>query len=121
MRTFKTEKEAISLANDTEFGLAAAVMCNDLERCDRVANQLQAGTVWINCSQPLFPQCPFGGMKTSGIGRYLLKGDSFLTIIGNWVQVHLMRTWKVNRSLRMLIRKLLVGISPNDISLSFKT
>jgi betaine-aldehyde dehydrogenase len=69
MRTFKTEKEAISLANDTEFGLAAAVMSNDLELCDRVARELEAGTVWINCSQPCFSQAPWGGMKKSGIGR----------------------------------------------------
>lgn len=71
VNTFDTEEEAIFEANDTEFGLAAAVMSQDLERCDRVAAALDAGIVWINCSQPTFTQAPWGGMKKSGIGREL--------------------------------------------------
>ncbi|MCA8932320.1 MAG: aldehyde dehydrogenase family protein [Rhodospirillaceae bacterium] len=68
---FHTEAEALALANDSSYGLAAAVMSQDLERCERVAEELEAGIVWINCSQPTFAQAPWGGMKQSGIGREL--------------------------------------------------
>jgi betaine-aldehyde dehydrogenase len=70
-RRFRTEEEAVALANDSPFGLAAAVLSADLERADRVARSLRAGIVWINCSQPTFTQAPWGGMKKSGIGREL--------------------------------------------------
>jgi len=69
--TFDTEAEALHLANDTEFGLAAAVMSADLDRAQRVADQLEAGVVWINCSQPNFLEPPWGGVKNSGVGREL--------------------------------------------------
>ncbi len=68
---FKTEDEALALANDTEFGLAAAVMTRDLDRAARVADRFEAGVVWINCSQPNFLEPPWGGMKHSGVGREL--------------------------------------------------
>lgn len=71
LNSFETEAEAIEVANDSPFGLAAAVMSNDLDRCDRVAAKLRAGIVWINCSQPTFVQAPWGGYKASGIGREL--------------------------------------------------
>ncbi len=71
VRTFCSELEAISLANDTQFGLAAAVLSADLARADRVAERLDAGIVWINCSQPTFTEAPWGGRKQSGIGREL--------------------------------------------------
>jgi len=71
VRTFRDEAEALRLANDSRYGLAAAVMSADLERCRRVARRLRAGIVWINCSQPTFSQAPWGGMKQSGIGREL--------------------------------------------------
>jgi betaine-aldehyde dehydrogenase len=70
-RTFTTESEALDLANSSEFGLGAAVLSTDLERCDRVARELEAGIVWINCSQPTFCEAPWGGYKQSGIGREL--------------------------------------------------
>ena len=69
VRTFDTEDEALELANDSPYGLAHAVMSADTERCDRVAARLDAGTVWINSSQPLWPQTPFGGWKASGYGK----------------------------------------------------
>lgn len=69
--SFQTEDEALALANDTEFGLAAAVMTADLARAERVADRFQAGVVWINCSQPNFLEPPWGGMKKSGVGREL--------------------------------------------------
>jgi betaine-aldehyde dehydrogenase len=71
VRRFAHEDEAVALANDTRFGLAAAIMSADLERCRRVAHALRAGIVWVNCSQPTFTQAPWGGMKQSGIGREL--------------------------------------------------
>jgi len=71
VKSFKTEDEAIELANDSRFGLAAAVMSKDQERCDRVAKAFRAGIVWVNCSQPTFVEAPWGGYKQSGIGREL--------------------------------------------------
>ena len=69
--TFKTEEEAIRLANATTYGLAGAVLSPDQQQCERVAQQLRSGIVWKNCSQPCFIQAPWGGMKMSGIGREL--------------------------------------------------
>lgn len=71
IRRFATEEEAVRVANDSEYGLAGAVMSRDLERCERVARDLQAGIIWINCSQPTFVEAPWGGFKKSGIGREL--------------------------------------------------
>ncbi|MFP6847420.1 MAG: aldehyde dehydrogenase family protein [Pseudomonas sp.] len=71
LRAFGGEEEALRLANDSEFGLAAAVMSADIERAERVARGLRAGIVWINCSQPTFTEAPWGGYKQSGIGREL--------------------------------------------------
>ena len=68
---FKDEDEAIRMANDSRFGLAAAVMSADVMRCERVAAAFRAGIVWINCSQPTFTEAPWGGYKQSGIGREL--------------------------------------------------
>lgn len=71
IRPFETEEEAIRLANDSRFGLAAAVMSADEARAERVARAFRAGIVWINCSQPTFTEAPWGGYKQSGIGREL--------------------------------------------------
>ena len=67
--TFKTEEEAIALANDSEFGLAAAIFSADLKRAHRVAGEVRAGSVWINNAQPSPHAQPWGGFKKSGIGR----------------------------------------------------
>jgi len=77
---FDTEAEAIRLANDSRFGLAAAVMSADAERCDRVSAAFRAGIVWVNCSQPTFVELPWGGYRQSGIGRELGRWglDSYL-------------------------------------------
>ena len=66
---FDTEEDAIALANDSEYGLAAGVWTSDLARAHRMARQLSAGTVWINTYRALAPNMPFGGYKASGIGR----------------------------------------------------
>lgn len=71
IRSFKDEDEAVRVANDSEFGLAGAVMSKDLERANRVARKLRAGIIWVNCSQPTFTEAPWGGYKHSGIGREL--------------------------------------------------
>jgi len=71
VKRFSTEAQAVSMANASRFGLAAAVMSQDPQRTARVANHLRAGIVWVNCSQPTFVEAPWGGMKQSGIGREL--------------------------------------------------
>lgn len=71
IRPFDSEEEAVRSANNSRFGLGAAVMSKDLQRCERVARRFRAGIVWINCSQPTFTEAPWGGYKQSGIGREL--------------------------------------------------
>jgi len=66
---FDTEEEALERANATRYGLSAAVFTQDFSRAHRVANALQAGSVWINQYNILPPSVPFGGYKESGIGR----------------------------------------------------
>ena len=71
VRRFVTEDEAIALANDSDFGLVASVVSTDTASAERVANGLQAGMVWINAPQVIFPQTAWGGYKQSSIGREL--------------------------------------------------
>lgn len=66
---FKDEADAIRIANDTHFGLAAAVWTQNVHRAHRVAHALRAGTVWINAYRVVSYATPFGGFKQSGIGR----------------------------------------------------
>ncbi len=66
---FETEDEAISLANDSRYGLAGAVWTKDIHRGHRVAHALRAGTVWINAYRVVGPDVPFGGFGLSGLGR----------------------------------------------------
>jgi len=67
--TFSTEEEALALAGDTEYGLAAGIWTRDLARAHRVAAQLEVGTVWVNSYGNLPTAAPFGGYKRSGFGR----------------------------------------------------
>lgn len=69
LQTYTDENEAIRLANDTRFGLAATVATGDPERAERVTAQLVAGTVWVNCFFVRDLQAPFGGSRESGVGR----------------------------------------------------
>ncbi|MCF5666163.1 aldehyde dehydrogenase family protein [Pseudomonas marginalis] len=71
VRRFASEEEAIALANDSDFGLVASVVSTHIETAERVANALQAGLVWINAPQVIFPQTAWGGYKQSSIGREL--------------------------------------------------
>ncbi len=68
---FKTVEEAITRANSTKYGLAAAVWTRDMKRALAVANGVRAGTVWVNCYNVMDTRAPFGGFKQSGIGREL--------------------------------------------------
>ncbi|KAI8632581.1 aldehyde dehydrogenase [Xylariaceae sp. FL1651] len=68
---FKTEDEAIRMANDTTYGLGAALFSQDLQRSHRVAARIESGMVWINSSNDSDFRVPFGGVKQSGIGREL--------------------------------------------------
>jgi len=66
---FEGEAEALSIANDSPFGLAAGVWTRDVQRVHRMVGRLQAGTVWVNSYRTLNYDVPFGGYKMSGHGR----------------------------------------------------
>ncbi|KZP05880.1 NAD-aldehyde dehydrogenase [Athelia psychrophila] len=68
---FSTEEEVIALANDTNYGLGAGLHSNDASQCMRVAGALEAGTVWVNQYNTIANNVPFGGKKSSGMGREL--------------------------------------------------
>lgn len=69
--TFKDEEEAITRANDSTYGLGAALFTENLRKAHRVAEEIEAGMVWINSSQDCDFRVPFGGVKQSGVGREL--------------------------------------------------
>lgn len=69
IQSFESESEAIALANDTEYGLAANVWTQNLSRAHRVAEQLAFGIIWVNCWMLRDLRTPFGGVKNSGVGR----------------------------------------------------
>jgi acyl-CoA reductase-like NAD-dependent aldehyde dehydrogenase len=68
---FKTEEEAIRIANDTIYGLAGGVWTKDIKRAFRVAKAVKAGYVWVNTYGGIMPETPYGGFKQSGIGKEL--------------------------------------------------
>ncbi|UZJ55320.1 hypothetical protein CBS101457_004640 [Exobasidium rhododendri] len=84
---FKDEADLIKQANDSVYGLAAAVFSRDITRALDTANKLQAGTVWVNCYNQLNSQVPFGGYKQSGIGREL--GSAALRNYTNEKSIHI--------------------------------
>lgn len=70
INTFSTEAEVLKMANDTEFGLYAAVYTKNIDRAMRMAKSMEAGTVGVNCTSPSGARdMPFGGYKASGVGR----------------------------------------------------
>jgi betaine-aldehyde dehydrogenase len=71
IQKFKTEEEAIRLANDSPFGLAGAVFSNDITRAHRVVKAIRAGITWVNGYHNTYNECPWGGYKQSGWGREL--------------------------------------------------
>lgn len=87
--SFVDEVEAIARANATEFGLGAGIITKDISRAHRVADQLQAGNIWINSYNLIPPGLPFGGSKQSGFGRegsmYAL--ESYTEVKATYVQL----------------------------------
>jgi acyl-CoA reductase-like NAD-dependent aldehyde dehydrogenase len=81
--------EAIAVANDTIYGLAAAVWTNDLSKAHRVARGIKAGTVWVNTAGPVDPSVSFGGYKQSGFGRELGKHsmETYTEVKSVWVSL----------------------------------
>ncbi len=69
LQTFRSEDEAVAMANGTEFGLAAVLFTGDPQRAERVGTQLVAGTLWTNCFFVRDLRAPFGGSRHSGVGR----------------------------------------------------
>lgn len=66
---FNTDEEALTLANNSEYGLASVIWTQDLTRAHRMADAIESGIVWINCWLERDLRTPFGGMKQSGVGR----------------------------------------------------
>lgn len=66
---FSKEEEVIKMVNDSPYGLSASVFSKDVDRCYRVSNGIRTGLVWVNCWFARDLRTPFGGMKSSGIGR----------------------------------------------------
>lgn len=71
VQAFNQEEEAIELANDTPYGLAAGIITQNIERAKSISRYLEAGTIWINTYHTPYVQMAWGGMKASGIGREL--------------------------------------------------
>lgn len=89
--TFKTEEEAIEMANDSTFGLGSSVWTQNLARAHRIAKRIEAGMVWINSSNDSDFRVPFGGVKQSGIGREL--GEAGLAGYTQTKAVHVNLGW----------------------------
>lgn len=84
---FDTEEQAIAMANDTVYGLAAGIWTRDIGRAMRVSGAIKAGTVWVNTYRAVSYMMPFGGMKRSGIGREsgLEAIQQFLEVKSTWI------------------------------------
>ncbi|KAL4723031.1 hypothetical protein ACLX1H_010272 [Fusarium chlamydosporum] len=78
---FKTEEEVIALANDSEYGLAAAIFTNDISRAVRVSDQIEAGMITVNTWGSISANTPFGGIKQSGFGR-----ENGIDALNDWTQ-----------------------------------
>jgi len=88
VQTFRDEDEAVAMANDTVYGLAASVWTTDLRRAHTVSAALRAGTVSVNTVDALSPQTPFGGFKQSGFGRDLSLHalDKYTGLKTTWIR-----------------------------------
>ena len=87
--TVKDDEEAVRVANDTSYGLAAAVWTRDLSRAHRISRKLRAGSVWVNCYDHGDVTVPFGGYKQSGNGRdkSLHALDKYTELKTTWIEL----------------------------------
>ncbi len=87
VQTFRTDEEAVAMANDTIYGLAASVWTRDLSRALSVSERLQVGTVSVNTVDALSAMTPFGGVKQSGFGRDLSlhSFDKYSALKTTWI------------------------------------
>ena len=85
---FEDEAEAVRLANDVQYGLVATVWTGDPARGHRLARQIKAGTIGINCPNTAFPGLPFGGYKQSGFGR-----ENALETLEMYLETKSVLTW----------------------------
>jgi aminomuconate-semialdehyde/2-hydroxymuconate-6-semialdehyde dehydrogenase len=69
LQSFKTEDEALQLANASSYGLAATVWTNNISKANQIALKVESGIVWVNCWLVRDLRTPFGGVKNSGVGR----------------------------------------------------
>ena len=92
---FRTIEEVIERANRNEYGLAAGVWTKDIDTANTLSRGLRAGTVWVNCYNNFDAAIPFGGYKSSGIGRD--KGEYALH---EYTEVKLVQTPMVNPAWR---------------------
>ncbi len=85
---FKDEDDCIRIANQSSYGLAAGIWTKDIQRAHRVAKRIKAGTIWINCYRSVSYSVPFGGYKSSGIGREngIESLNEFTQVKAVWVE-----------------------------------
>ena len=87
--TFKTDEEALAIANGTQYGLGGGLWTNDLTRAHRFAQGMRSGMVWINCYKRVNPASPFGGVGASGYGREMgFEAMMLYTVVKSvWINV----------------------------------
>ena len=100
MIRFESEQEAVQIANDTPYGLAAGVWTEDLRRAHRMLHAIRAGTIWVNNYRVIGHTLPFGGYAQSGIGREMGAAalDAYTELKSVWIDLGNKVEFKVGRS-----------------------